>query len=98
MTPMVEQAVVRGHNVRFTFDPESNNWSFRVPGLNIVGGGETRQQAESVAGKAIHFALQEPKAQGYSWRLLVGLGAVGALAPVAIRFIGNSFRRLAGIR
>lgn len=32
--------------VEYAYDPESHNWSFRVPSLGIVGGAEAREEAE----------------------------------------------------
>ena len=32
--------------VEYAYDPESHNWSFRVPSLGIVGGAESREDAE----------------------------------------------------
>lgn len=42
--------------IHYTFDPESKGWSFRVPSLGIVGGAETRQEAERLAAEAVEFA------------------------------------------
>jgi hypothetical protein len=39
-------------------DPESNNWSYRVPSLGIVGGEDTRDAAEAAALEAIAFSLE----------------------------------------
>ena len=40
----------------YTYDPGSKGWSFRVPSLGIVGGAETREEAERLAGEAIVLA------------------------------------------
>jgi predicted RNase H-like HicB family nuclease len=45
----------RDRRIRYTYDPESNNWSFEVPSLGIVGGAETRAEAERQAVEAIDF-------------------------------------------
>jgi predicted RNase H-like HicB family nuclease len=45
--------------VEYTYDPESRNWSFRVPSLGIVGGTETREEAEQAAFAAIAYALED---------------------------------------
>lgn len=51
---------VVGMNLRveYLFDSESNNWSFRVPALRIVGGADTRAQADVMAVEAIEFTLE----------------------------------------
>lgn len=43
--------------VVYAYDPESRNWSFRVPSLGIVGGAETRAEAEKRAVDAVAFTL-----------------------------------------
>ena len=45
--------------VEYGYDPESRNWSFRVPSLGIVGGAETREEAEQAAFAAISYALED---------------------------------------
>jgi len=50
--------------VEIIFDPESANWSFRVPSLGIVGGAETREAAEAEALEAIVFSLEADDAPG----------------------------------
>lgn len=45
--------------VEYLYDPESNNWSFRVPSLGILGGADTRDEAERAAIEAIAYALEE---------------------------------------
>jgi hypothetical protein len=45
----------RDQRIRYTYDPESKNWSFEVPSLGIVGGAETREEAERQAAEAIDF-------------------------------------------
>lgn len=44
--------------VDYTYDPESRNWCFAVPSLGIVGGADTRQEAEQRAIEAIAFTLE----------------------------------------
>ena len=44
--------------VEYTLDPESHNWCFVVPGLHIVGGADTREEAEQEVIDAVAFALQ----------------------------------------
>ena len=44
--------------VEYVYDCESKNWGFVVPSLHIVGGGETREEAEHEALGAILFALE----------------------------------------
>ena len=44
--------------VEYAYDPESPNWSFRVPSLGIVGGAETRDEAEKTAIGAVAFSLE----------------------------------------
>jgi predicted RNase H-like HicB family nuclease len=41
--------------VRYTYDPESKNWCFEVPTLGIIGGAETRSEAERQAKEAIAY-------------------------------------------
>ena len=41
--------------VEYAYDPESHNWSFRVPSLGIVGGAESREDA----GPFLTFASAE---------------------------------------
>jgi predicted RNase H-like HicB family nuclease len=49
--------------VEYTYDPESENWSFRVPSLGIIGGADTREAAEQAAIDAVAFVLEgEPDA------------------------------------
>ena len=47
-------------NVRVEYinDSESNNWCFRVPSLGIIGGADTREEAEQGAIDAIAYALE----------------------------------------
>ena len=42
--------------IHYAYDSESKGWSFRVPSLGIVGGAETRDEAERLAAEAIEFA------------------------------------------
>ena len=44
--------------VEYTYDPESDNWCFQVPSLGIIGGADTREQAEEQAIEAIGFTLE----------------------------------------
>ncbi len=44
--------------VEYAYDPESRNWSFRVPSLGIVGGAETREEAERKVVGAVAFTLE----------------------------------------
>src|SRR5581483_11515456 len=45
--------------VHLYYDPDSHNWSFRVPALRIVGGGQdTSQEAGRAALDAIAFTLE----------------------------------------
>jgi hypothetical protein len=54
--------------VEYVYDPGSRNWSFVVPALHIIGGAETRADAERQVIEAIEFALwsdaQEPVPEG----------------------------------
>ena len=43
--------------VEYIYDPESENWCFRVPSLGIIGGADTREAAEQAAIDAIAFVL-----------------------------------------
>lgn len=48
--------------VEYLYDSESRNWCFRVPSLGIIGGAETREEAERGAIDAIAYALEgEPE-------------------------------------
>jgi hypothetical protein len=44
--------------VEYPYDPESRNWSFRVPSLGIVGGAESREEAEKRVVDAVAFTLE----------------------------------------
>jgi len=44
--------------VEYVYDPESRNWSFRVPSLGIVGGADTREEAEKRVVDAVAFTLE----------------------------------------
>ena len=44
--------------VEYAYDSESRNWSFRVPSLGIVGGADTRDQAERKVVEAVAFTLE----------------------------------------
>jgi hypothetical protein len=54
--------------VEYFYDPESRNWTFVVPTLHIIGGAETREEAERQLIEAIDFTLwsdaQEPVPEG----------------------------------
>jgi hypothetical protein len=54
--------------VEYLYDPESRNWSFVVPALDIIGGADSREDAEQRAIEAIEFTLwsdaQEPASEG----------------------------------
>ena len=54
--------------VEYLYDPESRNWSFVVPALHIIGGADTREDAERQVIEAIEFTLwsdaQEPAPEG----------------------------------
>lgn len=43
--------------VEYLYDPESRNWSFVVPALNIIGGADGREDAEQRAIDAVEYAL-----------------------------------------
>jgi hypothetical protein len=51
---MQQKAVVR---VEYFYDLESRNWGFEVPSLHIIGGADTREEAEKQAIAAIAYAL-----------------------------------------
>jgi hypothetical protein len=44
--------------VEYAYDPESHNWSFRVPSLGIVGGAASREEAEKRVVDAVAFTLE----------------------------------------
>ena len=44
--------------IEYRYDDESNNWNFRVPALGIIGGADTRAEAEHEALEAIDFMLE----------------------------------------
>jgi hypothetical protein len=44
--------------VEFIFDPDSDNWAFRVPNLNITGGAKTEAEVRELAREAILYALE----------------------------------------
>lgn len=48
--------------IEYRYDAASRNWSFRVPSLGIVGGAETRDEAEWAALEAIIYALEDDTA------------------------------------
>ncbi len=50
--------------VEYAYDQESRNWSFRVPSLGIVGGADTREEAEQAAFAAITYALEDEREAG----------------------------------
>jgi hypothetical protein len=46
--------------IEYFYDPESKNWSYRVPALQLVGGAcETREELERHALDAIRYALSD---------------------------------------
>ena len=45
--------------VMYVHDEEAGGWGFRVPSLGIVGGAETREEAEEQARAAILFTLED---------------------------------------
>lgn len=45
--------------VEYIHEPDSDNWCFRVPSLGIIGGADTREQAEDAALEAIRFTLDD---------------------------------------
>ena len=45
--------------VEYIYDPESRNWCFRVPSLGIIGGADTRGEAERAVLNAIAYALED---------------------------------------
>ncbi len=45
--------------IEYRHDPESRNWSFCIPSLGIVGGAETREEAEQAAIDAVAYALED---------------------------------------
>jgi hypothetical protein len=55
---MNNKAVTTKLRVEYTLDPESHNWCFVVPGLHIVGGSDTREDAEREVIDAVAFALR----------------------------------------
>ncbi len=44
--------------VEYIYDPESRNWCFRVPSLGIIGGADTRGEAERAVLDAVAYALE----------------------------------------
>ena len=44
--------------VEYIYDPESRNWCFRIPNLGIIGGADTREEAEQQAIAAIAYVLE----------------------------------------
>jgi len=44
--------------VEYVYDAESRNWSFRVPSLGIVGGADSREEAEKRVVDAVAFTLE----------------------------------------
>ncbi len=44
--------------IEYRYDAESRNWCFRVPDLGIIGGADTREEAERAANDAIAYALE----------------------------------------
>jgi hypothetical protein len=50
----MRKALVR---VEYFYDPDSRNWGYEVPSLNIIGGADTREAAEEQAIAAIAYTL-----------------------------------------
>lgn len=50
--------------VEYIYDPESRNWCFRVPSLGIIGGADTREEAEREAIATIAYALEDESDYG----------------------------------
>ena len=51
--------------VDYVYDDEAQSWSFHVPGLHVVGGGDpTRQEAERHCLEAIGFTLEAMGSEG----------------------------------
>jgi hypothetical protein len=51
--------------VDYVYDDEAKSWSFHVPGLHVVGGGDpTREDAERHCLAAIGFTLEAMGAEG----------------------------------
>ncbi len=44
--------------VEYYYDPESKNWGFQVPSLHIIGGADTREEAERHVLDAIDVMLE----------------------------------------
>ena len=45
--------------VEYLYDPECRNWCFRVPSLGIIGGADTREEAEQAVLDAVAFTLED---------------------------------------
>lgn len=45
--------------VEYIYDPKSRNWRFRVPSLGIIGGADTREEAERAVLDAVAFTLED---------------------------------------
>ncbi len=45
--------------VEYIYSPESRNWCFRAPSLGIIGGADTRGEAERAVLNAIAYALED---------------------------------------
>ncbi len=50
--------MVMRRRVEYGYDSESRTWSFRVPSLGIVGGANTREEAEKKVVEAVAFTLE----------------------------------------
>lgn len=48
--------------IEYRYDRESRNWCFTVPVLGIVGGADTREEAETRAMEAVRFTLESDAA------------------------------------
>lgn len=45
--------------VEYIYSPESRNWCFRVPNPGIIGGADTRGEAERAVLNAIAYSLED---------------------------------------
>ena len=44
--------------VEYLYDPESRSWSYSVPSLGIIGGANSREEAEQAVLEAVAFTLE----------------------------------------
>jgi len=47
--------------VEFIYDPDSENWAYRIPSLHVTGGAETEEEAFRMARESIIYALTDPE-------------------------------------